>query len=136
MGRGARSEKAASAAPRAAAPDRYALQAAIAAEHVADATDWSHVAALYARLAALDPSPVIELNRAVAVAMAEGPAGRAGDGIDAIAGSTATTCCTPRAPTCCGGSGAPRRARRLPAGRSRSPSTRSSATFLERRLSD
>jgi RNA polymerase sigma-70 factor (ECF subfamily) len=57
----------------AAAPDRYGLQAAIAAEHVADATDWAHVAALYARLAALDPSPVIELNRAVAVAMAEGP---------------------------------------------------------------
>ena len=57
----------------AAAADRYGLQAAIAAEHVADATDWAHVAALYARLAALDPSPVIELNRAVAVAMAEGP---------------------------------------------------------------
>ena len=57
----------------AAAPDRYGLQAAIAAEHVADATDWGHVAALYARLAVLDPSPVIELNRAVAVAMAEGP---------------------------------------------------------------
>jgi RNA polymerase sigma-70 factor, ECF subfamily len=57
----------------AAAPDRYGLQAAIAAEHVADATDWAHVAALYARLAALDASPVIELNRAVAVAMAEGP---------------------------------------------------------------
>jgi RNA polymerase sigma-70 factor (ECF subfamily) len=57
----------------AAAPDRYGLQAAIAAEHVADATDWAHVAALYTRLAALDASPVIELNRAVAVAMAEGP---------------------------------------------------------------
>ena len=56
-----------------AAPDRYGLQAAIAAENVADTTDWSHVAALYARLAALDPSPVIELNRAVAVAMDEGP---------------------------------------------------------------
>ena len=69
----------------AAAPDRYGLQAAIAAEHVADATDWAHVAALYARLAALDPSPVIELNRAVAVAMADGPeAGLAL--IDAIAG--------------------------------------------------
>jgi RNA polymerase sigma-70 factor (ECF subfamily) len=57
----------------AAAPDRYGLQAAIAVEHVAEATDWARVAELYARLAALDPSPVIELNRAVAVAMAEGP---------------------------------------------------------------
>jgi RNA polymerase sigma-70 factor (ECF subfamily) len=57
----------------AAAPDRYGLQAEIAVEHVAAETDWSRVAALYARLAALDPSPVIELNRAVAVAMAEGP---------------------------------------------------------------
>jgi RNA polymerase sigma-70 factor, ECF subfamily len=51
----------------------FALQAAIAAEHVAESTDWPRVAALYARLAAFDRSPVIELNRAVAVAMAEGP---------------------------------------------------------------
>jgi RNA polymerase sigma-70 factor (ECF subfamily) len=51
----------------------FAIQAAIAAEHVADATDWSRVASLYARLAAFERSPVVELNRAVAVAMAEGP---------------------------------------------------------------
>jgi RNA polymerase sigma-70 factor (ECF subfamily) len=51
----------------------YGLQAAIAAEHAAPATNWSRVAALYARLAQVQPSPVIELNRAVAVAMAEGP---------------------------------------------------------------
>jgi RNA polymerase sigma-70 factor, ECF subfamily len=51
----------------------YALQAAIAAENAAPATDWPRVAALYARLAQVQPSPVIELNRAVAVAMAEGP---------------------------------------------------------------
>jgi RNA polymerase sigma-70 factor, ECF subfamily len=51
----------------------YALQAAIAAEHVAELTDWTRVAALYARLAELDPSPVVELNRAVAVSMAAGP---------------------------------------------------------------
>src|SRR4051794_2005423 len=57
----------------AAARDRYGLQAAIAVEHVAPVTDWRRVAELYAALAALDPSPVIELNRAVAVAMAEGP---------------------------------------------------------------
>ncbi|MDQ5834354.1 MAG: RNA polymerase sigma factor [Actinomycetota bacterium] len=51
----------------------YALQAAIAAEHVADRTRWARVASLYYRLAELTPSPVIDLNHAVAVAMAEGP---------------------------------------------------------------
>jgi RNA polymerase sigma-70 factor (ECF subfamily) len=51
----------------------YALQAAVAAEHVADVTDWSRVATLYAHLGRLDPSPVIELNRAVAVSLADGP---------------------------------------------------------------
>jgi RNA polymerase sigma factor (sigma-70 family) len=54
----------------------YALQAAIVACHAraptAAATDWTRIAALYAELASLAPSPVIELNRAVAVAMAEG----------------------------------------------------------------
>jgi RNA polymerase sigma factor (sigma-70 family) len=56
----------------------YALQAAIAACHArartADATDWRRIAALYATLARVMPSPVVELNRAVAVSMAEGPA--------------------------------------------------------------
>jgi RNA polymerase sigma factor (sigma-70 family) len=56
----------------------YALQAAIAACHararVADDTDWTRIVALYDALAALTPSPVIELNRAVAVGMAYGPA--------------------------------------------------------------
>jgi RNA polymerase sigma factor (sigma-70 family) len=56
----------------------YALQAAIAACHAraraAAATDWARIAALYATLAELTPSPVVELNRAVAVAMAFGPA--------------------------------------------------------------
>jgi predicted RNA polymerase sigma factor len=56
----------------------YALQAAIAACHArartADETDWPRIAALYDALAALTPSPVVELNRAVAVAMAFGPA--------------------------------------------------------------
>jgi RNA polymerase sigma factor (sigma-70 family) len=55
----------------------YALQAAIAAcharAHSADETDWARIAALYADLAQLSPSPVVELNRAVAVAMADGP---------------------------------------------------------------
>jgi RNA polymerase sigma factor (sigma-70 family) len=56
----------------------YALQAAIAACHararVPEETDWSRIAALYDQLARLTPSPVIELNRAVAVGMAYGPA--------------------------------------------------------------
>jgi RNA polymerase sigma-70 factor (ECF subfamily) len=51
----------------------YALQAAIAAEHVCPETEWRAVAALYGHLAALTGSPVVELNRAVAVAMADGP---------------------------------------------------------------
>jgi len=54
----------------------YQVQAAIAALHDSaarpEATDWREIAALYARLAAISPSPVVELNRAVAVAMAEG----------------------------------------------------------------
>ncbi|MEU5423535.1 RNA polymerase sigma factor [Streptomyces sp. NPDC020667] len=54
----------------------YALQAAIAACHArartAEATDWARIAALYATLAERVPSPVVELNRAVAVTMAEG----------------------------------------------------------------
>jgi RNA polymerase sigma-70 factor (ECF subfamily) len=56
----------------------YALQAAIAACHaragVAEGTDWARIAELYAELAKLVPSPVIELNRAVAMGMAFGPA--------------------------------------------------------------
>lgn len=59
-------------------PGFYVLQAAIAACHAraasADETDWPRIAALYAQLARVAPSPVIELNRAVAVAMASGPA--------------------------------------------------------------
>jgi RNA polymerase sigma-70 factor, ECF subfamily len=52
---------------------RYGLQARIAAEHTSDRKDWNRIAALYALLAQADPSPVVALNRAVAVAMAEGP---------------------------------------------------------------
>jgi RNA polymerase sigma-70 factor, ECF subfamily len=55
-------------------PGRYALQAAIAIEHAnartAADTRWEHIAAYYGRLAALEPDPVVELNRAVAIAMA------------------------------------------------------------------
>jgi RNA polymerase sigma-70 factor (ECF subfamily) len=58
-------------------PGPYQLQAAIAACHAtarrAEDTDWLQIAALYRRLAELVPGPVVELNRAVAVAMADGP---------------------------------------------------------------
>ncbi len=56
----------------------YALQAAIAACHArartADETDWARIASLYGSLSVVAPSPIVELNRAVAVSMARGPA--------------------------------------------------------------
>ncbi|MEO8347358.1 MAG: RNA polymerase sigma factor, partial [Acidobacteriota bacterium] len=59
-------------------PGPYAIQAAIASCHararIASETDWAKIAALYDELAELTPSPVVELNRAVAVSMARGPA--------------------------------------------------------------
>lgn len=59
-------------------PGPYTLQAAIAACHARaltpDETDWQRIAALYTQLARLTPSPIIELNRAVAISMASGPA--------------------------------------------------------------
>jgi RNA polymerase sigma-70 factor (ECF subfamily) len=58
-------------------PGPYQLQAAIAAIHAQadrpEDTDWTEIAALYDRLSAMVPSPVVDLNRAAAVAMAEGP---------------------------------------------------------------
>jgi RNA polymerase sigma-70 factor (ECF subfamily) len=58
-------------------PGPYALQAAIAALHAeaarAEDTDWWQIAALYRELARVQPGPVVELNRAVAIAMARGP---------------------------------------------------------------
>ena len=66
-------ERALSAGP----PGPYTLQAAIAAVHAhapdAGATDWAQIVALYTLLGRLNPSPVVELNRAVAVAMRDGP---------------------------------------------------------------
>jgi RNA polymerase sigma-70 factor, ECF subfamily len=65
------------AALRRGQPGPYQTQAAIAACHAtageAAATDWTEIAALYRELARMAPSPVVELNRAVAVAMADGP---------------------------------------------------------------
>ncbi|TWG90014.1 RNA polymerase sigma factor (sigma-70 family) [Luteimonas sp. J16] len=74
------------------APGPYALQAAIAACHAraarAEDTDWARIVALYDALQAVAPSPVVALNRAVAVSMHRGPA----DGlaiVDALAGEPA-----------------------------------------------
>jgi RNA polymerase sigma factor (sigma-70 family) len=73
-------------------PGPYALQAAIAACHArsasAEETDWVRIAALYAALAERAPSPVVELNRAVALGMAFGPAGGLRL-LDALAGEPA-----------------------------------------------
>ncbi len=59
-------------------PGEYQLQAAITALQIqapdAETTDWAQIAELYGALARLNPSPVVELNRAVAVGMADGPA--------------------------------------------------------------
>ena len=56
----------------------YAIQAAIAAVHAeapdAEHTDWAQIVALYSQLLRVTPSPVVELNRAVAIAMRDGPA--------------------------------------------------------------
>ena len=69
---------------RAGRPGTYQVQAAIAALHGEAAspeeTDWPQIAALYCKLAQISPSPVVELNRAVATAMAYGP----GSGLDLI----------------------------------------------------
>jgi RNA polymerase sigma factor (sigma-70 family) len=76
IGRGLRALDRAEALGGALGP--YALQAAIAACHARartpEQTDWERIAALYDALSALAPSPVVELNRAVALAMAYGPA--------------------------------------------------------------
>ena len=75
-------------------PGQFQVQAAIAACHAtatdAADTDWAQIAALYGRLASLAPSPVVELNRAVAVGMADGPAAGL-EIVDALAASGALT---------------------------------------------
>ncbi len=67
-------------------PGPYVLHAAIAALHVQDPVDWTRIAAIYSSLLATAPTPVIELNHAVAVAMADGPAAGLAliDGIDRL----------------------------------------------------
>ena len=92
-------------------PGPYQIQAAINAVHsdapVAAATDWRQIVTLYDQLLVLAPSPVVALNRAVAVAEVDGPA--AALDLATASTSTATTCSTPSAPTCSGASAAPPR---------------------------
>jgi hypothetical protein len=94
----------------------YALQAAIAAVHAeaptAAATDWAQIVGLYDLLLRLEPSPVVELNRAVAVAMhrrSRGGAGRCSTRSSAAAIWPTTTSRTPPAPICAGAWAAPQR---------------------------
>ena len=99
-------------AVRAAGGDR---RVPCARARTADETDWQRIAALYDALAQLAPSPVVELNRAVALAMAFGPAAGL-EVVDALARRAAarrtTTCCRACAATCCASSAATtRRAR-------------------------
>jgi RNA polymerase sigma-70 factor (ECF subfamily) len=101
----------------------YVVQAAIAALHVQEPRDWPQIAALYGELGRLTGSPVVELNRAVAVAEADGP--RAGleivDRLDLGDYRTSTRL----APTSCAGSAA-RSRRTLPTWRWRWSTTRPS----------
>jgi hypothetical protein len=89
------------------APGRYQILAAINAVHTSARdvrdTDWSQVVALYDQLVRLDPSPIIALNRAIAVAELDGPQ-VALAAVDRLRTSwPAITPTTRPAPTCCAG---------------------------------
>ena len=113
----------------------YVLQAAIASLHADEPRDWPQIAALYGELARLTGSPVVELNRAVAVAEAEGP--EAGLAIvDAPRRSTTTTTCTRPAASCCGGSGARDEAREAYARALELVHDDAERRLLERRLAE
>ncbi len=104
------------------APGPYALQAAIAAVHdeaaTVETTDWPQIVGLYDVLRETAPSPVVELNRAVAVAMVDGPdAGFALlDDLAAAGAWTSITCSTPHGAGCSTGSAGPRGRGGLPEG--------------------
>ena len=105
----------------------YAIQAAISAVHAdareAAATDWGEIVGLYDVLARIDPSPVVELNRAVAVAMRDGPAARRPASLSSMlslraANSPITGSCTRRARISAGASARPRKPALRMSGRS------------------
>ena len=101
----------------------YLLQAAIAAEHArrprAADTAWDRIATLYAALEDLTGSPVVRLNRAVAVAEVDGPAAGLALLAELDGRWPASTCSRRPGPTCCAGSAG--RPRRRPRTRRRSP---------------
>ena len=145
MGRGADRRRAArrsTARSRCAAAGRTSSRPRSPSLHAEEPRDWPQIAALYGELARLTDSPVVELNRAVAVAEAEGPEA----GLEIVDGwsSTTTTTCTPPAPSCCAGSGAPTRPAPPTSARSSSSTTRPSggscnedgATSTTRRFHD
>ncbi len=90
-------------------PGVYQIQAAVNAVHstarTSDDTDWSQIAALYAQLSAISPSPVVELNRAVAVSGSTAPPSAWPPSTGSP--SRATTPGTSPAPSCCAASAAP-----------------------------
>ena len=85
----------------------YVVQAAIASLHADQPRDWPQIAALYGELSRLTGSPVVELNRAVAVAEVEGPRPASRSSIASTSTTTAT--CTRPAASCCAGWAAPTR---------------------------
>ena len=116
-----------------------AVQAAIAALHCQAArpedTDWPQILRLYDLLERLQPSPVVSLNRAVAVAMVEGPQAALAliDALAPTAISTAIICCMPRAPTCCAALGSSAEAAESYARALELVTNDSERRFLERR---
>ena len=115
-------------------PGPYGVQAEIAACHararVAQDTDWDRIATLYEVLARMVPSPVVELNRAVAVSMARGPprALRWSSRSLRSLRSPPTTCCRVSAPTCSRSSGAMTRRAWNSSARQRLPAMRANAS--------
>ena len=109
------------------APGRYQILAAISAVHTSARdvrdTDWSQVVALYDQLVHLDPSPIIALNRAIAVAELDGPEEHWRPSTVLSTSWPAITLTTRPAPTCCAGSAAVRRRARRTAKPSSWPAT-------------
>ncbi len=110
-------------------PGQYQLLAAINAVHtdapVASATDWGQIATLYARLEAVAPSPIVTLNRAVAVAELDGPEVALAI-VDRLPLAVLPPVARRRGPSCCAGSAAATRRGRRTTPRSAWPGTRPS----------
>ena len=112
----------------------YVVQAAIASLHADEPRDWPQIAALYGELSRLTGSPVVELNRAVAVAEADGPAAALGS--STASSSTTTATCTRRAASCCAGSAAATRPREAYARALALAHDDAERRLLERRLAE